>query len=189
VEAFGHVRANLREAERAEQASASNALLERLEFGALENREKLGLAAENDLKKLFLIRVGIAEQSNLFEKIDAHQVSFVDQQDGGASLLLCLKKHLVESGETARLAGRRAVDFIFLENGFEKFGWSKCWVHQERRDETTAAFRFFRENLESGVEESGLASANGASDNGETLALQNTLQKNFKRSAMRVCQM
>jgi hypothetical protein len=119
VEAFRHVRANLREAERAEQASAGNALLERLEFGALENREKLGLAAENDLKKLFLVRVGIAEQSNLIEKIDAHQVSFVDQQDGGASLLLCLKKHLVESGETARLAGRRAVDFIFLENGFE----------------------------------------------------------------------
>jgi len=39
------------------------------------------------------------------------------------------------------------------------------------------------------VEESGLARANGASDNGETLALQNTLQKNFKRSAVRICQM
>jgi hypothetical protein len=189
VEAFGHVGAGFRKTERAEQASASDTLLERLKFGSLENGEKFGLAAENDLKELFLIRVGIAEQSNFFEEFDAHQMSFVDEQDGGATLLLRLEKHLVKSGEAARLAGGGAADFVFFENGLEKFRWSESRVDEKRGDEAAAAFGFFGENLEGGVKESRFSGADGASDDGETLALENALEKNFERSTMRVGQM
>ena len=42
VKAFRHVGANFGKAERTQQAGAGNALLERLEFGALKNRENSG---------------------------------------------------------------------------------------------------------------------------------------------------
>ncbi len=189
VETLGHVRANLGKTKRAQQASASDALLERLELGALKNGEQFGLAAENDLEQFFLIRVGVTEETNFFEQLDAHQMSFVDEQDRGAALLLRLEKHLMESGEAARLARGVAGDFVFFENSLEQLGRSERGIDKERGNEAAAAFGFFGENLKSRVEKSGLAGANRSSHNGETLALQNTLQKNFERGAMWVSQM
>ena len=141
------------------------------------------------MQQFFLIGVGVAEETNFFEKLDAHQVSFVDQQDGGAALLLRLEKHLVKSRETSRLAGSGAGDFVFIENGFEKFAWRESRVHEECRDEAAAAFGFLRENLQSGVKKSSFSGANGTSDDGETFALQNALEQDFERGAMRVSQM
>jgi hypothetical protein len=189
VETFGHVGANFGKAERTQQAGAGDALLERLEFGALKNGEQFGLAAENDLKQFFLIRVGVAEEANFFEQLDAHEVRFVDEQDRSAALLLRLEKHLVERGETARLARGGAVNFVFFEDGLEKLARRECRINQEGGYEAAAAFGFFGENLKSGVKKSGFSGADRAGDYGETFALQNTLQKNFERSAMWIRQM
>jgi hypothetical protein len=116
-------------------------------------------------------------------------VSFVDEQNRGAALLLRLEKHLVERGETARLARGGAANFVFLEDGLEKFGRSERGIDEERGDEAAAAFGFFSEDLKSGVEQSCLTGANRPGDNGETFALQNALKKNFERSAVWVGQM
>jgi hypothetical protein len=189
VKPLGHVGANFGKAKRAKQARAGDALLERLKLWALKNGEQFGLAAEHDLEKLLLIRVGVAEEANFFEQLDAHEVSFVDEQDGGAALLLRLEKHLVERGEPARLARGCAANFVFFEDGLEKLGRSERGVDEEGGDETAAAFGFFGENLKSGVKKSGFSGADRAGDYGETFALQNTLQKNFERSAMWIRQM
>ena len=189
MKTLGHVRANFGKTQRTQQASASDALLERLEFGALQHREKFGLTAENDLQQFFLIRVGVAEQANFFEQLDAHEVRFVDQKDRGAALLLRLEKHLVQRGETARLARGGAINFVFFENSFEQFARSERRIHEEGGDETSAAFGFFGENLKSGMEKSCFSGADRAGNYGETFALQNTLKQNFERSAMRIGQM
>ena len=189
VETLGHVRANFGKAQRTQQAGAGDALLERLELGALKNGEQFRLAAENDLQQFFLIGVGVAEEPNFFEQLDAHEVRFVDQQDRGAALLLRLEKHLVESGETARLARGGAVNFVFLENGLEQLGRSERGIDEKRGDEAAAAFGFFGENLQSGVKKSCFSGADGPGDYGETFALQNALKKNFERSAMWIGQM
>jgi hypothetical protein len=189
VETLGHVGANLGKAERTQQARAGDALLERLEFRPLKNGEQFGLAAENDLKQLFLIRVGVAEEANFFEQLHAHEVSFIDEQNRGATLLLRLEKHLVERSEATWLARGGAANFVFFEDGFEQLGRCERGIDEEGGDEAAAAFGFFGQNLQSGVEKSCLARADGPSDNGETLALQNTLQKNFERGAMRISQM
>ncbi len=116
-------------------------------------------------------------------------MSFVDQKDRGATLLLRLEKHLVKRGETSRLARGGAINFVFLENGFEQFARRERRIDEEGGDEASAAFGFFGENLKSSVKKSCFAGANRASDYGETFALQNTLQKNFERSAVRIRQM
>jgi len=116
-------------------------------------------------------------------------VSFVDEQDRGAALLLRLEKHLVERGEPPRLARGRAANFVFFEDGLEKLGRSERGIDEEGGDQTTAPFGFFGEDLQGGVEQSCLAGADWPSDNGETFALQNALKKNFERSAVWVGQM
>src|SRR5580693_6866098 len=116
VETLGHVGANFGKAQRAKQARAGDALLERLKLWALQNGKQFGLAAKNDLEQFLLIRVRVAEQSNFLKQLDAHEVSFVDQQDRGAALLLCLEKHLMERGEAARLAGGGTANFVFFED-------------------------------------------------------------------------
>jgi len=103
--------------------------------------------------------------------------------------LLRLEKHLVECGEATRLARGSAANFVFLEDGLEQLGRSERGIDEERGDKAAAAFRFFGENLESGVKKSCLASTDGPGDDGETLALQNALKENFERSAVRVGQM
>jgi hypothetical protein len=189
VKTLCHVRANFGKAERTEQAGAGDSLLERLEFGALENGEQFGLAAENDLKEFFLIRVGVSEKANFFKQLDAHQVRFVDQEDRGATLLLRLEKHLVESREAARLARGGAGNFVFFENSLEKFGRSERGIDEERGNEAAAAFGFFCEDLKGSVKQSGFAGADRPSNNGETFALQNALKKNFESGAVWVSQM
>ena len=189
VETLGHVSANFGQAERTQQARAGDALLERLKFGALEHGEKFRLTAENDLKQFFLIRVGVAEEANFFEQLDAHEVRFVDQKDCGATLLLRLEKHLVKRGQASRLAGGGAINFVFLENGFEQFARRERRIDKEGGDEAAAALGFFGEDLKSSVKKSCFACAHRAGDYGETFALQNTLQKNFERSAVRIRQM
>ena len=42
-----------------------------LKFRALKDGEQFRLAAKNDLKKLFLVGVGVAQQANFFEELDA----------------------------------------------------------------------------------------------------------------------
>ena len=189
VETLGHVRAHFGKAQRTEQAGAGDALLERLELGALENREQFGLAAENDLKQFFLIGVGVAEEANFFEQLDAHQMGFVNQEDRGATLLLRLEKHLVKRSKTARLARSGAADFVFFEDGLKQLGRSERGIDKERGNEATTAFGFFGENLESGVKKCCLARTDGPGDDGETFALQNALKKNLERSAVWVGQM
>ena len=189
VKPLGHVGANFGKAQRAKQARAGDALLERLKLWALKNGEQFGLAAQNDLQQFFLIRVGVAQEANFFKQLDAHQVSFVDQENCGATLLLRLEKHLVESGEATRLARGSAANFVFFEDGLEQLGRSESRIDEERGDEAAAAFGFFGENLQSGVKKSCLASADGPGDDGETFALQNALKKNFERSAVWVGQM
>jgi hypothetical protein len=189
VETLGHVGANFGKAQRAKQARAGDALLERLKLWALKNGEQFGLAAQNDLQQFFLIRVSVAEEANLFKQLDAHQVSLVDEQDRRAALLLRLEKHLMERGEPARLAGGRAANFVFFEDGLEKLGRSERRIDEEGGDETAAAFGFLGEDLQGGVKQSCLAGANWSGDNSETFALQNALKKNFERSAVWVGQM
>jgi hypothetical protein len=189
VKTLGHVCANLGKAQRTQQAGAGDALLERLKLGALENGEQFGLAAENDLEQFFLIGVGVAEKANFFEQLDAHQVRFVDQEDRGATLLLRLEKHLMQGGETTRLARCGAVNFVFFEDGLEKLRRSERRIDKEGGDEASASLGFFCEDLKSGVKQSGFAGADWPSNNGETFALQNSLEKNFERGAMRVSQM
>ena len=95
----------------------------------------------------------------------------------------------MEGGETTRLARCGAGNFVFFENSLKKFGRSERRVDEEGGDEAAAAFGFFGEDLQSGVEKSCLAGANRPRDDGETFALQNALQKNFQRGAMRIGQM
>jgi hypothetical protein len=100
-----------------------------------------------------------------------------------------LEEHLVKSREPPRLARGRASNFVFVEDGLEKLGGSERGIDEEGGDESAAAFGFFGENLKCGVKESCLARSDGPSHNSETFALQNTLKKNFERSAVRVGQM
>jgi len=189
VKTLSHIRANFGKAQRTQQASARDALLKRLEFRTLKNREQFRLSAENDLKKFFLIRVSVPKQSNFFEKLDTHEVRFVDEQNRRAALLLRLKKHLVKRGQATWLARSSARNFVFLEYGLEQLRRSKGRIDEKRGNQTAAALGFFRKNLQSGVQQRGLARANGPSDYRETFALQNALKQNFERGAVWVSQM
>ncbi len=154
--------------------------------GRCRTANKLRLAAKHNLQELFLISVGVAEESNFFEQFHAHEVSFVDQQDRGASLLLRLEEHLVERSEAPWLAGGGAGDFVFVKDRFEKFGGRERWIHKKCGNEAPAAFGFFRKDLQRGVQQRGLAGSDRSSHDGETLALENALEKNFERGAVRI---
>src|SRR4029077_15825699 len=82
-----------------------------------------------------------------------------------------------------------AINFVFFENGFEQFARRERRIDEEGGDEAAAALGFFGEDLKSSVKESCFSCADRAGDDGKTFALQNALQKNFERSAMRVSQM
>src|ERR1700722_9401073 len=189
MQTLSHVGANFGKAQRAKQAGTGDTLLEGLKLGALENGKQFGLSAENDLEQFFLIGVGVAEKANFFEQLNAHEVSFVNQEDRGAALLLRLEEHLVEGSEAARLARGGAGNFVFFEDGFKKLARGERGIDEEGGDEAAATFGFFGEDLQRGVQQSGLAGADGSSNYSETFALQNTLQKDFERGAMRIGQM
>ena len=100
--------------------------------------------------------------------------------------MLSLKQHLVESRQTAWLAGSGTGDFVFIEDGFQQFSWRERRVDDESGNETTAAFGFLCENLQCGVQQGGLAGAHRTGHYGETFALKDALQKHLESGAMRV---
>src|SRR5262249_803888 len=87
-----------------------------------------------------------------------------------------------------RFAGGGAVDFVLFEDGFEQFRGGERRVNEECGDEAAAAFGFFCEDLQGGVEKRGLAGADGARYDRKAFALKNALEENVESRAMRVGQ-
>ena len=129
MKTLGNVSARFGQAQRTQQTSSCDSLLQSLKFRALQNGEEFRLPAQNDLQQLFMIGIGITEQANFFQQLDGHEMGFVDQENGGATLLLGLKQHLMQRGQAARLAGRSAVDFVLIEDGFEQLRRSERRIH------------------------------------------------------------
>jgi hypothetical protein len=101
---------------------------------------------------------------------------------------LRLKQHLVERSEPPWFAGGGAGDFVFIKDRFEQLGGRKRGIHQKSGYEPPAAFRFFRKDLQSGVQQGGFAGSDRPSYDSETLALKNALEKDLESCAMRIRQ-